>query len=99
MRPDPERLRMLAAVMEIESDFLEECIRYGELGPEYLPEDRAELPPAQLARLRRLQRICRGLDIDVYAGCIIVDLVDRMDGLQRELERLRAVAEDEPADL
>ncbi|MFA5141110.1 MAG: chaperone modulator CbpM [Elusimicrobiota bacterium] len=95
MMADPERLRMLAAIMEIEPDFLEECIRHGALSP----EDLAESTPSQLARLRRIRRICRGLEIDVFAGCIIVDLVDRMDGLQRELERLRAIAENEPTDL
>jgi len=98
MRPDPKRLQMLAAIMEIESEFLEECIWHGALRLEDLPEDRGEFTPSQLARLRRIQRICRGLDIDVFAGCIIVDIVDRMDGLQRELERLRAIADDEPPD-
>jgi hypothetical protein len=98
MRTDPERLRMLAAIVEIESAFLEECLQHGALGREDLPEDRAEFTPSQLARLRRIQRLCRGLDIDVFAGCIIADLVDRMEGLQRELERLRPTAEDDPAD-
>lgn len=90
MMPDQERLLLLAAVVEIESDFLGECVRQGALGQEDLPEDPAELSPSQLARLRRIQRICRGLDVDVYSGCIIAELVDRMEGLQRELERLRA---------
>ena len=93
-----KHLRMLAAIMEIEPEFLEECIRYGAIRLEELPEDRAEFTPSQLAKLRRLQRICRDLDIDVFAGCIIVDLLDRMDGLQHELEQLRAMPEDEPSD-
>lgn len=110
MRPDSEdpfqfdesvreRLQMLAAILEIESAFLEQCVHYGAVRLEELPEDRAEFTPSQLARLRRLQRICRSLDIDVFAGCIIVDLLDRMDGMEHELERLRAIAEDERADL
>lgn len=56
---------------------------------EDLPEDRVGDDPSQLARLRRLRRICRSLDIDVYAGSIIVDLLERMDELQHELERRR----------
>jgi chaperone modulatory protein CbpM len=82
-----ERLRMLAALLEMESDFLEECARCGAIRPEDLPGSPGEAPPSELARLRRLRRICRGLDIDVYAGSIIVDLLERMEELQRELER------------
>ena len=107
MRPNPEdlsqfgesvreRLQMLAAIMELESTFLVQCVRCGAIRLEDLSEDRAEFSSSQLARLRRLQRICRSLDIDVLAGCIIVDLLDRMDKLQGELEQLRAIAEDEP---
>lgn len=88
MTADPEHLRLLAATVEIDSAFLEECLRQGALSPEDLSEGRAEFTPAQLARLRRIHRICRHLDIEAFAGCIIVDLVDRMDGLQRELERM-----------
>lgn len=94
-----ERFQLLATVMEIESSFLEQCVRHGALSLEDLPEDIAEVAPAQLSRLRRLQRICRDLDIDVFAGCIIVDLLDRMAGLQQEVERLRAAAPNPPADL
>lgn len=109
MRPDSEdpaqfgegvreRLRMLAALLEIESAFLEQCVQYGAVRLEELPEDQTEFTPSQLARLRRLQRICRSLDIDVFAGCIIADLLGRIDGMEHELERLRAIAEDEPTD-
>ena len=90
-----ERLLMLATLMEIESEFLDECVRCGVVRLEDHPESSQEFSPSQLARLRRLQRLCRSLDIDVFAGCIIVDLLDRMDELQRELQRRRAMAQDE----
>ncbi len=100
MRPDPkDRLRILAAILEVESAFIEQCVLCGAVRLEDLPEEREEFAPSQLARLRRLQRICRGLDIDVFAGCIIVDLLDRVDGMEHELQRLRALEEDQPADL
>jgi hypothetical protein len=85
-----ERLRLLAAVVEIESGFLEQCVLCGALRLEELPAQDPVFPAAQAARLRRLQRLCRVLDIEVYAGSIIVDLVDRLETLQEELERLRA---------
>ena len=84
-----EQLRMLAGLLQIESEFLDDCVRCGALYLEDLPDSPAELSPSQLARIRRLRRICRGLDIDVYAGSIIVDLLERMDELQRELDRQR----------
>ena len=96
MRPGPGDLSQFG---EIEAAFLEECFRHGAIRLEDLSEDRDGPAPSQCARLRRLQRICRSLDIDVFAGCIIVDLLDRMDALQQELERLRTIAEDVPADL
>ncbi|HBL18182.1 MAG TPA: hypothetical protein DD417_15870 [Elusimicrobia bacterium] len=90
-----ERLLMLAAVIEVEAGFLEECVRYGAVSLEELPEGREVFTPVQLARLRRLQRICRSLEVDVYSGCIIVDLLDRMDELERALERRREAAQDD----
>ena len=92
MSPGPEYLSAfdeLAALMEIEPAFLEQCVRHGAVRLADFVEERTEFIPSQLARLRRLQRICLGMDIDVFAGCIIVDLLEHMDGLQRELEVLR----------
>jgi len=82
-----EHLRMLSAVLEIESDFLEECARYGAIRLEDVPEGRTEVSASEQARLRRLRRICCDLEIDVYAGSIIVDLLERMEELQREMEQ------------
>lgn len=90
MSPDSEdlsRFEELAAILGIETSFLRQCVWYEAIRLEDLRQERAELPPAQVARLRRLQRICHTLDIDVFAGCIIVDLVDRIDELQREPNR------------
>ena len=84
-----DRLRWLAEMMEMESEFLEECLRYGAVSPDELPRERAAVPAATAARLRRLRRLCLSLDVDVYAGAIIVDLLERMDELQRELEQGR----------
>ena len=84
MKPKKERLQALTSRMEIELDFLAECLRQGALSFE---ED-AELPPASWARLRRLERLCHSLSVDAYAGSIIVDLLERMEEMQRELELL-----------
>lgn len=82
-------IRVLAEHMHVEVEFLERCVEIGALNPEELRDDPFALPPARSARLRRLQRLCRGLELDVFAGSIIVDLLEQLDDLRRELERPR----------
>lgn len=89
MSSDPGRWRLLAAVVEFEPDFIEQCVSCGAIRASELPEEGAGLAPAQLSRLRRLERLSRGLEIDVYAAGVIVDLLDRLEALQAELDRAR----------
>lgn len=91
-----DRLRVVAEVVEIEPEFLERCVREGAVCLEELPDEPERLSPSQTARLRRLHRLCRGLEIDVFAGSIIVDLLDRMDIMQGEMERLQPCAPARP---
>lgn len=46
--------------------------------------------PTEQAKNRRLRRLCIVLEVDVFSGEIIVDLLERLDEAQREVERLRA---------
>jgi len=87
------RLEVLAAQLELEDDFLRLCVAHGVVSVEELPEEPPLLPADRLARLRRLQRLCRGLDVDVFAGAIIVDLLERLEERERDLERLRGRGE------
>lgn len=90
MKPKRDKkLAALAARAELEFEFVEQCFELGVLRVEELQEDAAAA--SRLAALRRLQRICRGLDVDVFAGSIIVDLLERLDETRRDLERLRGV--------
>jgi len=91
MSPVPaEKLKVLSELLELESGFLEDCLRWQDQDWEEFLADPAEVPPALPARLRRLRRLCADLDLDVFSGSIIVDLLERMEALQRELERLRS---------
>ena len=80
-------VELLAAHMGLQAEFLRECLRDGALAPEELADDPLEVPASRLARLRRLQRLCRSLDVDAFAGVIIVDLLEQLDELRGELER------------
>ena len=94
MKPASRRqLEALAGLMEMEADFLEACLSCGAVADDDLVEAPAGPPPALRARLRRIQRLCRGLDLDVFAGSIVVDLLERIDEMERDLELLRALTQ------
>jgi len=82
-----DRIKDLSSYTEIDVVFLHDCLEHGALSADELPEDPHALSPAQLSRLRRLQRLCAGLQIDVYAGAIIVDLLEELDRARAEIAR------------
>jgi hypothetical protein len=81
------RLEALAADYEIEIEFLELAVQEGAVREDELAQEARSA--AALTRLRRLQRLCASLDLDIYAGSIIVDLLERLEKSQDELERHR----------
>jgi HPt (histidine-containing phosphotransfer) domain-containing protein len=81
------RLEALAADFEIEIEFLELAVHEGAVREDELTREAHSA--AALARLRRLQRLCASLELDVYAGSIIVDLLERLEAAQQELESRR----------
>lgn len=78
----PEDLRRLAELLGVEPDFLSDCVLHGVLDAE---DDDA----ARLSRVRRLKRLCDALELDVFAGSLVVELLERMEEMRRELDRLR----------
>lgn len=74
------KLKSISAVTRIEVSFIEECVEHGVL---------AQFSAPELARVRRLRRLCRDLDVDVFAGSIIVELLERTESLRQELDRLK----------
>jgi len=56
------------------------------------PKASDEVTGAELdvLRLRRVQRISLALDLDAFAGGIIVDLLEEIERMRRDLDRLRA---------
>jgi hypothetical protein len=87
---DP-RLDALAEKLELERDFLFLCVEHGVLRVDELEGEPDVLPPARRAKLRRLQRLCGSLELDVFSGSIIVDLLERLDEMERDLEFLRGI--------
>jgi hypothetical protein len=81
------RLEALAADFEIEFEFLELAVQEGAVRADELRQEAHSA--AALARLRRLQRLCASLDLDLFAASIIVDLLERLEAAQRDIERRR----------
>ena len=80
--PRDARLEGLAADLAIEYEFLQLCVREGAVREEELTDDTPAHSAAAMARLRRMERLCLSLDVDVFAGSIIVDLLERLERLE-----------------
>ena len=81
-----DRLEELAEELEIELSFLRLCVQEGAVRLEDLTVEAPALSAPALARLRRLERLCLSLDVDVFAGAIIVDLLERLEAERRGRE-------------
>lgn len=79
--------KSLAELMRLDVSFIEQCLSSKTIDAKDAAQGEPELSPLQLARLRRLRRICASFDIDVIAGSIIVDLLERIAELEAEMEK------------
>ena len=61
--------------------------RLAELG--IIDYNRGFIPAPQVARLHRVLRLRQSLGVNLSGAAIIVELLERMEELQDELERLR----------
>lgn len=84
-----------AKILGFEESFLRDCLLCGaiekELELERLAAMRAER--SDLARLKKLKRICDALDIDPLAGDLILTLLEQLDEAERELADLKSLME------
>jgi len=80
-------LRDLAVACGMRATRLERLIRLGLLEPE--PDNPDRFSSAAAARLRRMLRLRADLGVNFTGAAIIVDLMERLEGLDAELARLR----------
>jgi chaperone modulatory protein CbpM len=81
----------LLELVGIEEPQAREILSLGWVEPERTAAEEFLFRRQDVYRLIKLTRICRDLDISYMGGSIIVDLVDRVEGLEariRELEQL-----------
>ncbi|WP_456324736.1 chaperone modulator CbpM [Desulfonauticus submarinus] len=52
-------------------------------------EDHYLFPEKEIYKVQRLLRVCRDFELSTLAGMIIVDLIERIEQLERELSQFK----------
>jgi hypothetical protein len=86
---DPLTLQMLAEATGARPTLITSLVRLGLL--ETLGGSKAEplVPQRTIVRLRRMQRLRRDLGVNFTGAAIILDLVERVEEMKRELAEIR----------
>jgi hypothetical protein len=89
MKKYPEAVIVeLCQHLEIERGFFVQCLEESEIEIHEV-EGRWDLDGGTALRLRRLQRICDTFDVELPAAKLILDLSERIAGLEEEVYALR----------
>lgn len=89
---EPLTLEVVAEATGIRVTFIERLVHLGLLetiGGEPPPEP-VLVPRRTVLRLRQIQRLRRDLGVNAAGASIILDLVERMEGMKREVAETRA---------
>ncbi|SFO35031.1 MULTISPECIES: chaperone modulator CbpM [Actinomadura] len=84
-RPRRMDLDAFADAAGIHPELARRLVRLGLLDPERDPSGRLWFPPAQVAAYARLERLRTGLCLNYAALGLVVELLDRIAELEREL--------------
>lgn len=84
---DRVTLEVLAERTGVHPQRVHDYVEYGLLEPCERAGDRLLFAPTAVARLRRIERLRRELGVNLSGISIILDLRERLQPLQRELER------------
>lgn len=86
MRSDYLVWTQLVEVTGIHPSRLGELIELGWIEAVVTPENEYLFHRRDALRLRRLERLCRDFEINCVGGSIIVDLLERIDSLEKRLK-------------
>ena len=90
-RTEPEQLTLdsLAACAGVHPALIEYFVEYGLLEPSARTGTQLLFDTACIARLRTIERLRRDLGANLAGIAVILDLLERLTALQRELEQWR----------
>jgi chaperone modulatory protein CbpM len=90
--PTPSGLIPWARLVEltcVEPATMAELVDMGWIEPVRTQADAYLFRNRDVMRIQKLLRLCRDLEVNCAAGSIIVDLLERVERLERELAELR----------
>jgi DNA-binding transcriptional MerR regulator len=79
----------LARAASLHPRHLEKFVGFGLIEPAVRTRSGPLFPRSSLERLRRIDRLRRDLGINLAGIAAVLDMRDRIEGLQKEVERLR----------
>lgn len=91
--PDTVAWEEFVEITGISADHLNEIVALGWIESRPGPEDPQRFKDTDIYRVRKLERICSDFELPVIGGTIIVDLLERIDRLERlvrDLNRLES---------
>ena len=83
-KPSDPEIQRLCRVLHIDAEFFFECVRESAVEIEEI-DGRVHLGNASALRLRRLERLCDALDVDVPVALLLLELTRRVDELEEKL--------------
>lgn len=86
---EPLTLEMVAEAVGAPTSLVARLARVGLLETVAGEREQALLPVRSVVRLRRMQRLRRDLGVNFAGAAVILDLVGRIEELNRELAQLR----------
>jgi DNA-binding transcriptional MerR regulator len=94
-RTELEQMTMddLAARTGLHPTLIERFVEYGLIEPAERTGGHMLFELDCVARVRKIERLRRHLGANLASVAVILDLLDRMSGLEREIERLRSFAQ------
>ncbi len=90
--------RVVARVRHLDERRLEALIEAGAIRPAEVAGER-QFSEADLARLELLCELAETFELDEEAAAMVIDLIDQIHGLRRQLRRLLAALEAEPEEV
>ena len=93
----PARSRLVAwaeftELCDCAEDFLRELLDMGWISPAQSANQADLFSQTDVYRIRKLRRICADFEVPTLGGTIIVDLLARVDELERRVQELESAA-------
>lgn len=70
---------------------LSELVEMGWVDAVRISSDDYHFPEREIFRVQKLMRICRDFELPTIGGTIIVDLLERIEDMEKEIAQLRSL--------